>query len=73
MQDEKKEKIKKVLFSNNKVKSSNGTIHTGIVTKLNIPRLWLKEMGVTEDSEEEKKVKVTYENGKIIIEKYRGK
>ena len=35
--------------------------------RISIPKKWATEMGITEESKE---VKITYEDGKIIIEKY---
>lgn len=64
MEGVKKEKIAKVIFN-----KSGGTARGEAITnRITIPTSWIKELGITEDDRE---VKLTMENGKIIIENVR--
>lgn len=54
----KNSRILKVLFS----KSGSGST----TTKITLPITWIKEMGIDEENRE---VEVSFDNGKIVIQK----
>lgn len=56
------ERILKIIFNKSGGTSGKG----GITTRLTIPKSWIDEMGITQ---EDRDVKASFENGKIIIEK----
>lgn len=57
-----KERILKISFN----KSGGTSSRNGITTRLTLPTSWIKELGITEDNRE---VKASLIDGKIIIEK----
>lgn len=57
------ERVLKVTFN----KSGGTSSRNGVTTRLALPTSWVKDLGITET---EREVKLTYEDGKIIIEKF---
>lgn len=62
MEVTKKEKVAKVIFN----KSGGTAKGIAITNRITIPTSWIKQLGVTVENRE---VKLTMENGKIIIDK----
>lgn len=58
-------RILKITFNKSGGTASKG----GMTTRLTLPKTWVDEMGITP---EDREVQVTFQDGKIIIEKKQG-